>query len=317
MSNDLVLVDPGYITAPPPPESLPSDWNGVQHLWTGWDGSVWDLTNPNRGAFIIAGGLEGMGMPDIVNYWTDSPVVHGKGWQGWIATGRKVYWQVGLFHDESSAAWIRRDRAFWKTFRPGTVGTWTVVLPVTGERLHMRLRFVTDGPHKQTTDPAFAAWEVYGIELEPEQPFWEGDKFGGDWGVSTQQDFVPAGTLGPPFYISEASDVSTATLTNPGDVETSLRWTVVGPAGVGTAFGVQGQQTVLPFALTLGQTLVVDTDPRNLIAERNGVDVMPLLASSFRYPQLPPGEDVTLDITLNGSGRIYAEAIPYYLRGHG
>jgi hypothetical protein len=32
-------------------------WQGMKHTWTGWDGSVWDLSDPESGVFLTADGL--------------------------------------------------------------------------------------------------------------------------------------------------------------------------------------------------------------------------------------------------------------------
>ncbi|WP_315913576.1 phage tail domain-containing protein [Arthrobacter sp. lap29] len=303
--------------APPIPDVF-IPWQGIKHTWTGWDGSIWPISDPRSGAALLADGLEGLGMPDILNYTHDSPVVHGSEWDGWLATGRKVYWHFIIYSGSaaddqpSTKAWLARHKAFWKTMRPGTTGVWTVELP-TGEKFSLRLRFVSDGGHSYATDPAKRGWEAYGIELFPEQPFWEGVSVVRSWDVGEQVDFFGPTGFGPDFFISSSAQLSTATVTNPGDVDTFVTWTINGPSTTAVV-GIGEDTTTVPFPIAAGSRLVIDTDPRRLTAELDGVDVMEQL-TEFNYPALPPGEDVQLNLALDGTGSVEAKFPTYYLMG--
>lgn len=295
----------------PVPDSF-KPWVGMTHRWTAWDGTVWDLSDPEAGVFLLNDGLEGLGMPDITNYTHSSPVVHGEAWDGWLATGRKVFWTVAIFHDADSVGWVRRHRAFWRSMRPGKTGVWSVGLP-TGETFNLRLRFRGDGGHSYTTDPVGRGWEVYGVELFPEQPFWEAPPVVEFWDSGEQVPFLGPEDIGPPFYVSPVSTIGTATITNPGDVDAFIQWTVIGPTESVTV-GIGGKNTVVPFVVPDGQKLVIDTNPRNLIAELNGVDVMSRLRE-FNYPPLPPGEDIKLSLAMKGNGSVEARFTPFMLMG--
>lgn len=287
-------------------------WVGATHRWTAWDGSVWNLSDAEAGVFLLNEGLEGLGMPDITNYTHASPVVHGEAWDGWLATGRKVFWTVAVFHDTESVGWVERHRAFWKTMRPGKTGVWSIELP-TGEKFSLTLRFKGDGGHSYSNDPVERGWEVYGIELFPEQPFWEATPIVESWGAEVKTPFLGAEDIGPPFHVSPVTTIGTAKVTNPGDVESYIRWTVTGPTSTVTV-GIGGENTVIPFPVPDQQKLVIDTDPRNLIAELNGVDVMNQLRE-FNYPALPPGEDIALSLAMEGNGSVEARFTPYMLMG--
>lgn len=297
--------------AAPAPDSF-RRWAGVTHRWTAWDGTVWDLSDVEGGVFLLNDGLEGLGMPDIVNYTHSSPVVHGEAWDGWLATGRKVFWTVAVFHDTTSTGWVERHRAFWKTMRPGKTGVWSVELP-TGEKFSLTLRFKGHGDHSYTNDPVERGWEVYGVELFPEQPFWEATPVVQSWGAEAKTPFLGTEDVGPPFFVSPATTIGTAKVTNPGDVESYIRWTVTGPTETVTV-GIGGENTVIPFRVPDQQKLVIDTDPRNLIAELNGEDVMNQLRE-FNYPALPPGEDIRLSLAMEGEGSVEARFTPYMLMG--
>jgi len=307
----------GVPYVPPVPEFF-VPWRGLKHTWTGWDGSVWDIGDPRSGAALLADGLEGLGMPEILNYTHDSPVVHGVEWDGWLATGRKVYWHFIIYSGSaaddqpSSKAWLARHRAFWRTMRPGTSGVWTVELP-TGEKFSLRLRFASDGGHQYGRDPSQRGWEAYGIELFPEQPFWEGSNVIRSWEAGTPVDFFGLGGSGPDFFITSSAQLASATVSNPGDVESFVTWTILGPAS-SAVVGIGTDVTVVPFPVADGSKLVMNTDPRQLTAELDGVDVMDQL-TEFNYPALPPGQDVQLNLSLDGAGGVEAKFPTYYLMG--
>lgn len=257
---------------PPAPVVPPSQLPGIKHTWTGWDGTVWNLSDYRSGVFLM-GDVEGMAMPDITNYTHSSPVVHGVQWDDWLATGRKVNWNIGVYTDPSRkpAEWIELNRAFWRTMRPGTTGVWTIELP-TGEKFSLTLRFAAvNAP--LTRDPSKAGWQVYGIELLPENPFFDAGTIVGSWVVGRQIPFYGFRRFGPPFYHSPASQLATAKISNTGDVEAYLEWTIVGPS-TSAVVGLDGELIRIPFPIERGQRLIIDTDPLNQIAELDGEDVM-------------------------------------------
>lgn len=299
--------------APPrPARSAAIPWGKVRHSWKGWDGSEWDLSRPSGGVFLLAEGLEGLHMPEFTNYTSNSPVVHGTQWDGWLATGRKVYWNLGIYSDTSSADWIRLNRAFWKTLRPGKTGVWTVTLP-TGEEFSLTLRLAGPGAAPLDRDPVQHGWKSYGIELFPEQPFWEGTPIVRQFDAGEKVPFLGSTGHGPPFHPARKSTIETATLTNPGDVESFIHWTITGET-FGVTVGIGRENTVVPFTVPEGQKLIIDTDPRNLTAELNGKDVMEQL-TEFNYSALEPGQDIKLSLAMVGSGSVQARFTPYYLMG--
>lgn len=304
-------------TTPPPNISggtaEPSPWGRIKHLFHGWDGSVWDVTDGRDGVFLMPEGIEGMGMPDIQNYTFNSPVVHGVEWEGWRATGRDCHWVIGIFED-SSIEWLAQVKAFWKIFRPGKTMRWEIVLP-NGDHFNLIVRFKGDDSSVYARDPVRLGWAIYGITCFAEQPFWEGTPVSYLFEPrDTENDdfFGPTG-VGPPFYIGSSSqaDIETATLNNPGDVETYAKWTAYGPFTTASV-GLNGAVVNLTPA-DADDVFIIDTNPRNLTATKNGVDVMASLGE-FDFAPIPEGEDVELSLGMNGAGRIIAEFTPLYLR---
>jgi hypothetical protein len=60
-----------------PSDPAPVDpYIACQHLWEGWDGSVWDLSQGLSG-LALQSGTRGMEMPDPTFYKTRAAGVHG------------------------------------------------------------------------------------------------------------------------------------------------------------------------------------------------------------------------------------------------
>jgi len=298
----------GTVLAPPEPPPIYNPWKRVKHIFHGWDGSVWDVTDGRNGVFLMPEGIEGMGMPAIEQYTFDSPVVHGFEWEGWRATGRDVHWVIGIFED-SSEAWVERKTAFWRIFNPGKVMRWEIRLP-NGDSYNINVRFKSDDTSVYSRDPVRLGWAIYGITGMCEQPFWEGKTQSPIWFPATDNDFFSGGAA-PDFVIASASDIGNALITNPGDVEAFIRWHVKGPFDTASV-GIDGMVANLGTTLS-NETVIIDTDPRNLTATRNGVDIMASLGA-FEFAPVPPGEDITLDLAMDGTGSIQAFFTPLYLR---
>lgn len=302
-------------SAPPPvapPEYKP--WRRIQHLFHGWDGSTWDLTDGRNGVYLMPVGIEGMGMPNIEHYTFDSPVVHGFEYEGWRATGRDVHWVVGIFEDDTEE-WLRLKTAFWKLFQPGKTLVWEVKLPnVDGNGISsykITVRFKSDDTSVYSRDPVNMGWAIYGITGMCEQPFWEGTVQQAEWYPGTQSNFFGPTGLAPDFVISPSASISTATLTNPGDVETYIRWELKGPFN-SASVGLNDMLVNLGSTAS-GSTVIIDTDPTKLTATKDGVDIMSTLGA-FEFAPLPPGEDLTLQLAMDGTGSITAEFTPLFFR---
>lgn len=297
-------------TPPPGTSPVESPWGKTRHLFHGWDGSVWDMTDGKDGVFLMPVGIEGMGMPDIENYTFNSPVVHGVEWEGWRATGRECHWVVGVF-EKSSVAWLKQVRAFWKIFRPGKTIRWEIILP-DATRFNITLRFKNDHTSVYARDPVKLGWGIYGITCFAEQPFWEGTPIEQRWEPEgTASDFYGPTGFAPDFIIADGAPLETATVSNPGDVEAWAKWTASGPFTAAT-IGLEGYSVTLPQTQE-GDIWVLDSDPRNPTATLNGVDNMTVLGS-FDFAPIPPGEDVELSLTMDGVGTVTAQFTPLYFR---
>ena len=277
--------------------------------WVGWDESVWDLTGDASGVRLMPG-VRGLGPVKHTHWRSQSPAVAGSRWRGAVADARDVFWPLFLFNDQGSREWVEYDRAFWRTLDPRKTGTWVVELP-DGSTRSLTLRFEDDSQPEWELDPILAGWTTYGIRLTADDPFWAGETVRRSWQEQARRDFLPA-AAGEGYYVSSGSTLGSATLTNPGDVDAHVKWTVRGPFS-SVSVGVGGALVTAPITAVEGQTLVIDTDPAVQAAFLDGTDVTAQLTSA-EFGVLPPGEAVPLSLTMAGTGIISAEFTPRYLR---
>lgn len=308
----LVFATPYFPSAPPRP------WVGLQMTWTGWDGSVWNLTSAAEGAVMLPG-LRGLSMPPIVHYSSVYASVPGARWRGHTVDAREVFWPIQLYHDAGSQGWVDRDRAFWKTLRPEKTGTWTVKLPSGAER-HLDCRFSNDGDHTISHDPVLQGWSNYGITLTAEEPFWRGAPLTREWNSGGSLPFLPAAT-GENYTISPSATLDSSAMPNPGDVDAYPVWEVHGPT-TSAQVGVAGRNITIPFAVEAGQVLVIDTAPTQQSAilytlsgasRINPVDKTSQLGIANFVP-VPADSVTTTTLSLSGAGKVSLILTPLFLR---
>lgn len=313
----------------PPVPAAPA-WSGVQMTWTA-KGTVWPLTDPQTGLCLLSQ-VRGLGAPKFTRYSVSSPATPGSSFRGVSVADRDVFWPLHIWNDESSLEWMDRDSAFWSTMDPYDTGVWTVFLP-DGDTRSLRLRFVDDSDHASEVDPVSKGWDTYGINLVAEQPFWEGSPVVRSWKADTPQPFFDP--TGPQLVnISSGHTLSTATITNPGDVESFPKWFIDGPASAGTV-GVDGVTVSIPFAVASGSCLVIDSDPDVIGATMydvttSGATVKPssrvvgvdLINPVDRttdlgeadFAAVPAGSSVPLSLSVTGGGTIEVSLPTRYRR---
>lgn len=294
-------------------------WIGLQMTWTGWDGSVWDLTSAASGAVMMPG-LRGLTMPPVQHYTTSYPSVPGARWRGHTVNAREVFWPIQLYSDQSSQDWVEHERAFWKTMRPDKTGTWTVTGP-SGDQRYLDCRFSDDGEATFSHDPVLAGWSNYGITLTADQPFWRADPVRRQWSAGASVPFYPAGS-GSGFVISPSTTLDASVIENPGDVDAYPVWEVSGPATTAQV-GVAGRNITIPFAIAAGKVLVIDTAPSAQSATlydvgTGGVRVNPVdktaQLSGVDFAPVPADGSTSVTLTLAGTGNVVLSLTPLYLR---
>lgn len=299
-----VFVDLPYV---PPPFDPDAGWDGLQMTWTGWDGSVWQLSNPSTGIELKAG-VEGLEMPDITHFRDDSPATPGAYWRGYNIGPRKCFWPMRMFQDDSTAEFVALRKAFVRTLHPGKEGVWAVRSGGFTRRLRLRYEEGWDGGLDR--DPTFFGWVDHGPVFQADQPLWEGDPIRTVFEQGAIKPFFdPAGS--PPFFISKTSSLSEAVLTNPGDEDAYPIWRLDGPFE-SASITVAGQTIGVPFPTVAGRSLTIDTRPSVQSAyNTEGADRTASL-SSYGFAPIPPGANVPVSLTVVGTGTVVATITPLY-----
>lgn len=308
-----IVVTPSVV----PPQLDPIDWSGIQAMtWTGWDGSVWDLTGRTGGVALMPG-TRGLTLPPFDRFVSSSPSVSGSRWRGWRADDRSVFWPTRVYHGDGSAAWTAYDRAFWKSLRPDRTGVWEVV-QLNGEARRMELRLSGDSEMALDIIPSILGFVTYPISLDG-SPYWESSEPITRFFESvTPQPFfggTGGGGFGPPFYISSGSSLTSATITNPGDVDAYPTYVITGPS---TAVSVGYAGNVVQYAATIpdGQTRTIDTNPdKQTVVDQDGNDRWADLGSSAEFDApIPPGAGVPLTLSMTGTGSVSVQITPQWFR---
>jgi len=300
----IVLASP---PSTPPPGTVTT---GLEMRWIGPDGSEWDLNDWRSGVCLMLDGVTGLHFPQITKYKSTSRAVPGHRNRGWRAESRDVFWPLYVYGD-GSEGWKSAYTRFFNTIHPEKSGVWEVTAGTQTRRL--RLTGVFDDDHQFPRDPYLAGWAVVPVQMEPEQPFWEGDPITvGPFSEPAGVDFIDPVLLAPTYNISPAATFATATIANPGDVDAWLVWTIEGPL-TDVVLGVGGVTADVPFSLLAGQTLRIDTDPRNISALLNGVDATEQLGL-LEFSAVPSGGTAPLSVSASGAGGITAELAPLFFR---
>jgi hypothetical protein len=302
----LVFAVPFVPTAPPRP------WIGLGMTWTGWDGSLWNLTRASEGVVMLPG-LRGLTMPPVVHYTTAYPSVDGARWRGHAIDPREVFWPIQVFCDTTSQAWVARDRAFWKTMRPDKTGIWTVTQP-SGEERTLTCRFDNDGDAAYSHDPVLQGWSNYGITMKANEPFWRGTPVKREWVAGAPVPFFPTGSEG--FSISSSRGLDNARMPNPGDVQAFPVWELAGPI-TGATVGLAGKTITVPFTIDSGDRLVIDTDPAVQTALLySGATVTDKTADlgTANFVAIPADDSTPITLAVSGAGKVTLTLTPLYLR---
>lgn len=287
---------PMALAAPPVPPEAVSSWVGITSVWVGPDGSRWDLNNWREGLHLLRDGVKGLHFPKISKSKSVSRAVPGFRLRGHRAESRDVFWPLYVWGG-GGEAWKDVYERFFATITPDRPGTWEITAG--GVTRRIQLTGVFDEEYTFTVDPYRRGWAIIPISLEAENPFWQGDVirtavFGGE----EPEDFIPADPEDLDYHPAPTATFSSASLRNPGAVEAWPTWTVraldaVEPGSI--TLGLGGVTATVQVPLVAGDTLIIDTDPRNVAALRNNDDVTSLMGL-VEWAPIPPGVDMPLSI---------------------
>ena len=292
--------------APPPPPAPP--WVGYTMTWTGPDGAAWPLDG-STGVLLLQDGLVGLHIPEHDRYTSTAPSIAGSRHRGSRAQERDVEWNLLVYSDASSEAWLELDRAFWSSFDTDDPGVWTVS-DLNGRALSLECR-LTPKNDPYARDPSLFGWNLYNVQMVAGDPFWRGAPIERSWHNSTPVAFFdPAGS--PSFHISSAATLATAQLDNPGAASAWLAYEFVGPL---TDISItMNDGTIEPPDVADGSTLLVNTDPQVASVLLDGADVFYTVGAWDPRP-LPKSASTLLTIAATGTGTISATFTPRYRRG--
>lgn len=309
----LVLAQRPYI--PPAPDYTPG-WDGLVLEWI-YDDVVWSLSNPRDG-IIMKPGIEGLLMPPIKHYREDSPAVNGAYWTGFTVDPRTVAWPIRLFHDGSTAEWIDYNEAFTKALNPAREGTFRVRSVRTVRTMKMRYQSGMDAALQR--DPTFFGWVDYDIRFQADRPMWAGPEVVRSWAAAAAADFF-TGDPANPIYISPSATLDTAVMPNPGDIEAWPVWTLEGPitvTGGPTKLGVAGRDLLIPFDISTGEKLVIDTRPDAQTAILYPVAGPPVDKTedlgSWAFTPIEAGDEVPLTLEMSGNGSVSCALEPLHYK---
>lgn len=302
--------------------------------WAGWDGSVWDLGGGEGGVALLAG-TRGLLAPAGTRYRDTSPGAHGSQHRATQWHEREVFWPIKTWHGGTGAEWLERDRAFWRTMDPDKPGRWTVTQE-DGSFRYLDIRYEpSNGDEGLEIMPTLMQWARYGIYLTADQPFWTGQPSTMSWKAPESPGPFFEETGPHLFNIGQGFSFDTATITNPGDVESPPVWYIDGAAEAGSWVGVGDRRVTIPFEIPAWSSLVIDSDPTRIGAtmydieapglgkkpsERvvgvdltNPRDVSRQLGENDFAP-IPVGTSVPLSLSLVGSGVIEVTVPALYKR---
>lgn len=299
---------PPIIIEPPPIVPPREAATGFRSIWTGWDGSSWDLNDDSTGV-CLQEGVRGLAMPPVTQYRAESPGVAGARYKGTRITAREVFWPLQIYTTPGSA-YADLDSAFWRTLDPTKLGTWTVYQP-SGEARALDLRYETDDP-TWDFDPALRGYNLYGVSMIADQPYWRGNPI-----TRVFSNVAPVSFFGPPgvFRISSSASIGTATIDNPGDVPAWITWTLTGPIDAATV-GMSGGLISIVDPIAAGSSLTIWTSPDQMIAV-DGSGYEHPLDPAAKFKSVAAGGTTTLSLTmsaLTAAASIQASLTPYYYR---
>lgn len=270
----------------PTPTAADRQW--IHFRWTGSDGQVWDLGTgdspvPDAGRVKLARGASGFGLPKPSHWMRESPTIDGAGWAGMHVGPREVFMPVNI-RGASSDGQLDLEAAFFAGVDAAEEG----VLRATTHRGAWReiaLRYDDGSDVAYELDPVLIKYGAYPLRFLAAQPYWCGDEI--EWPIYYPSS-TPSFFTGPPFRLAPSSVLGSATVTNPGDVETFATWRIDGPF---TSFSVGIGDALVSMTLTknAGQFVEIDMHRDQLtIVDENGADLRSV-ADEVAFVPIPKG----------------------------
>lgn len=286
----------------------------LEIIWTGTDGSTWDLMS---GAIAVrSAGIQGFGMPTTADTTRTTALNHGQTLQSWRLQPRPVFLPL-VFQDAAEYDVEGLQRDFWHSLQPGEYGTLSV-RDENGYRRSLECRFVDDGGLSYSYDPYSPVLppKGFGVNLVADNPFWQGDAQSVTFGLGTEgtATFFGNGSAATPFYIVKSAGGTDASLRNIGDMPAWITWEITAPM---TSFSleVDGHFIEGDIELVDDETLTIETSPLQQVAYKNDDTLVTRLLTATDFAPLPAtGEYVPIGIDIVGTGSVTASFRPQFMR---
>jgi len=282
--------------------------------WTDTNGESWDLINGP--VALMNSGIQGLGMPQAFDTVRQTALVHGQTFQSWRLDPRELFLPV-TFRDDAEIDVEGVQRAFWDGMALGEYGALTVT-DANGATRSIDARFLNDGSAMFYVDPytKVQGMRQFGITLVADDPWWRGPEESFTFGLGPEgtATFFGNGSSATPFYIIKSTGGADSTLTNNGDQEAWITWTIEGPM---TSFDLEigGHHIAGDITVDSGDTLTIETSPLNQIAYlSDGTKVTRNLSAADFAPLPATGAPVNVGIDVVGTGNITATFSPVYWR---
>lgn len=318
-----------FLASPTPvavPTAIASLYNAAQHTWVAPNGDEWDLSEGMSGVLLLSG-AKGMLNPPQTRYSRRSPNRPGSMYAGSVTDERPVVWNLKVFSDGGSEAWIEHNDRLWQSFDDSRdyPGTWRITQPGTEstQTVVRTLKMRFDGLVDDTVDtdlglmPSF----VYGLNfVADEDPFWRGQRVSRRYvAPPATQNFLggtDGGGYGPPYIVSSGQTTSNAVIPNPGDVPARPTITVNGPTTY-VRVGIDGHNVEFPMTLGDGEFRTINTDPADQVCyDENGND-RTIQLGAVDFFEISKGKNVPLSMTITGTGSVEVSLVPGYYRAKG
>lgn len=282
--------------------------------WTDTNGESWDLINGP--VALMNSGIQGLGMPQAFDTVRQTALVHGQTFQSWRLDPRELFLPV-TFRDDAEIDVEGVQRAFWDGMALGEYGALTVT-DGNGATRSIEARFLNDGSAMFYVDPyaKVQGMRQFGITLVADDPWWRGPEESFTFGLGPEgtATFFGNGSSATPFYIIKSTGGADSTLTNNGDQDAWITWTIEGPM---TSFDLEigGHHIAGDITVDSGDTLTIETSPLNQIAYlSDGTKVTRYLSAADFAPLPATGAPVNVGIDVVGTGNITASFKPVYWR---
>jgi hypothetical protein len=308
------------VTPPPPPPPPPVTIPEVGYASISYidpHGTVWPMTDTNRGIFALAEGVSGLGAAPVT--LTTDPLPRGGVKLRHVQPqGRTIVWPVHVeadTHQEFIDSWRAMGKAFTDTLRYGP-GILDIARP-DGQRRQIKVRY-QEGWEGLGQAGTGISWDNAVVTLLAEDPYY----FDPDPVTITLTTGTPADFFNPYLSLSSAEVLGETLITNPGDVDAWPSWTIAGPATLvtitrndtGEAFVLDPNATSIAHGnLLLGESVSVSTDPPS-VRYQDGTNWI----GALNWPAavlwgLQPGEN-DLTVELDGAGTGSAVTLTFYPR---